>query len=227
MTRVAQRITIEQPVRAVYDTWTRFEEFPRFMESVERVEQLDDTHLRWHVDIAGERATFDAEITEQVPDTRIAWRATSGPEHAGVVDFHRLDDAVTEVDVAMDVDLDGLEKQAPAPAGRLEQVLADDLGRFKRLLETDGAAASGWRGEVRPRASGERMTTVDKIANSIVTVGALNWGLVALARLDVVGRLLGRGAFGRTSLASRLAYGLVGAAGAYTLARLAIKKTQT
>ena len=83
MSLVEESILVAVPVREAYDQWTQFEEFPRFMRHVERIEQLDDTHLHWTVNVAGHREEFDAEITEQIPDARIAWRSTSGPSHAG------------------------------------------------------------------------------------------------------------------------------------------------
>ena len=158
MTRVAWSVTVEAPVKAVYDAWTQFEEFPSFMTGVERVEQLDDRHLRWHVDIAGRRASFDAEVTEQIPDARVAWKSLTEPSHSGAVDFHRLDDEVTEIDVMMDVSEEALPGESAGgdsvASRRFEQVVKADLVRFKHLVESS-EPASGWRGEVRPEGSGE------------------------------------------------------------------------
>lgn len=223
MIRMEWAVTVDAPVRAVYDTWTQFEEFPAFMEGIEQVEQLDDTHLRWHVDVAGRRAWFEAEITEQIADARIAWRSTTEPHHAGSVDFHRLDDDRTEVDVIMDVSVDALPGTSAGAdnvaAKRLNDVVAADLQRFKQLVER-GDVPKGWRGEVRPRGAGESMTVLDKVAAAIVTAGALNWGLVGIARFDALGRLLAHGKFGRTSPLSRGAYLVVGATGLYAVGRL-------
>src|SRR5690349_4086915 len=92
MSSTEESVEVEVPVRTAYDQWTQFEEFPRFMEGVKAVRQVDDTHLEWSAEIAGVEKQWTAEITEQTPDQRIAWRATSGAENAGVVTFHRLDD---------------------------------------------------------------------------------------------------------------------------------------
>jgi uncharacterized membrane protein YuzA (DUF378 family)/ribosome-associated toxin RatA of RatAB toxin-antitoxin module len=226
MARVERSVTVEAPVREVYDTWTQFEQFPEFMSSVDRIQQLDDKRLRWHVDVGGRALTFDTEITEQIPDARIAWRSTTEPVHSGAVDFHRLDDRRTEVDVLMEVAPEGIAAVVPGAEAvaetRLEHVVDGDLRRFKDVVERRGPSARGWRGEIRPTASGETMTMLDKVATGLVTVGALNWGLVGLARLDLVGRLLARRSFGQTNGRSRLVYGLVGAAGLYSTVRFAM-----
>ncbi|HEU4572779.1 MAG TPA: SRPBCC family protein, partial [Candidatus Limnocylindrales bacterium] len=82
-------IDVNVPVRTAYDQWTQFEDFPRFMEGVERVVQLDDTTLEWTADINGQKRTWRAKITEQEPDQRIAWTSIEGAKNAGVVTFHR------------------------------------------------------------------------------------------------------------------------------------------
>ena len=104
MSTVTKSVDVNVPIRAAYDQWTQFEEFPRFMEGVKDVRQLDDTHLHWKAEIAGVTKEWDAEITEQHPDERVAWKSTSGAPNAGVVTFHRLDDDHTRVTLQMDVE---------------------------------------------------------------------------------------------------------------------------
>src|SRR4051795_3591224 len=97
MTRVERSIEVRVPVRTAYNQWTQFESFPQFMEGVQEVRQLDDTHLHWVASVGGNTEEWDAEITQQEPDMRVAWTSTSGARNAGVVTFHRLDDAQTRV----------------------------------------------------------------------------------------------------------------------------------
>ena len=104
MSTVTESIDVDIPVSTAYNQWTQFETFPQFMEGVESVSQLDDTHLRWKASIAGVEREWDAEITEQRPDERIAWASTSGTRNAGVVTFHRLDDARSRVMLQLDVE---------------------------------------------------------------------------------------------------------------------------
>jgi uncharacterized membrane protein len=153
MSSVQESIEVEVPLRTVYDQWTQFETFPTFMEGVESVEQLDDTHLHWVAEIAGVRREWDAVITEQHPDERVAWQATSGIENAGVVTFHRLDEARTRVMLQLDVEPEGLVEKAGDALGLVRRRASGDLARFKAMIEERGAASGGWRGDVERPAS--------------------------------------------------------------------------
>lgn len=108
MDEITATVDVQVPVRTAYDQWTQFEEFPQFMDGVQSVKQIDDTHLHWEAEIAGVRREWDAEITEQQPDQRIAWKATDGTQNAGVVTFHRLDDDKTRVALQLDVETEGI-----------------------------------------------------------------------------------------------------------------------
>ena len=149
MASVEQSIEVEVPVSTAYNQWTQFEEFPSFMGGVKEVRQLDDTHLHWVAEIGGEREEWDAEISEQRPDERIAWHATSGKRNAGVVTFHRLDDNRTKVMVQLDWEPTTLRERAGAAVGVDERQIEADLARFKELVERRGSETGAWRGEVR------------------------------------------------------------------------------
>jgi uncharacterized membrane protein len=148
VTTVEQHIDIDVPVRTAYDQWTQFEEFPTFMEGVESVTQIDDTHMRWVAEVGGARREWDAEITEQHPDHRVAWRSTDGKTNSGVVTFHRLEENRTRVMVQIDHDPEGLLEKAGTALGFDDRRVKSDLQRFKELVETRGAPSGGWRGEV-------------------------------------------------------------------------------
>jgi uncharacterized membrane protein len=141
-------IDVQVPVRTAYDQWTQFEEFPNFMEGVESVRQIDDTHLHWVAEIAGVRREWDAEITEQHPDQRVAWRATTGTPNAGVVTFHRIDDDKTRIMLQLDIDPEGLVEKAGDRLGFVSRRAGGDLERFKAFIEGKGAATGQWRGNV-------------------------------------------------------------------------------
>jgi uncharacterized membrane protein len=147
MSTIEQSIDVSVPLRTAYDQWTRFEDFPRFMVGVESVTQLDATHLHWVADIAGTRREWDAVVAEQHPDERVAWRSTSGTTHAGVVTFHRLDDATTRVMLQLDFEPEGLVEQAGDKLGFVGRRTKGDLERFKHYVEEHGASP-GWRGDV-------------------------------------------------------------------------------
>lgn len=149
MSKILESIDVDVPVRVAYDQWTQFEEFPRFMEGVKQIEQLTDTTLRWTASIAGVEKTWQAEITEQTPDQRIAWNATSGAENAGVVTFHRLDDERCRVTLQLDVDPEGVLEAAGDALGFVQRRAKGDLERFKEFIEQRGAPTGAWRGEVK------------------------------------------------------------------------------
>ena len=140
-------------MHTAYNQWTRFEDFPRFMEHVDEVRQLDDEHLLWRVTVARRTEEFDAKVTEQIPDTRISWKSTNGRRNAGAVDFHPLGDERCQVVVSMDAEPEGaLERVADATGIAGRQVRAD-LGRFKAMIEARGSGSGGWRGSVEREGS--------------------------------------------------------------------------
>ena len=148
MTTVERHIDIDVPVRVAYDQWTQFEEFPTFMDGIESVTQIDDRRLHWVAEVGGARREWDAEITEQHPDHRIAWRSVDGTENAGVVTFHRLNDNQTRVMVQIEHEPESLVEKAGSALGFDDRRVKGDLQRFKDLVEARGAPTGGWRGEV-------------------------------------------------------------------------------
>jgi uncharacterized membrane protein len=152
MSTITEAIDVDVPIRVAYDQWTQFEAFPQFMEGVREIRQLDDTHVHWVIDVAGQVREFDATITEQHPDERVAWTSDSGPNHAGVITFHRLDDDKTRVTAQMDVDPEGFVENAADKLGVLGHRVQADMKKFKEFIEHRGNETGGWRGEVDPPA---------------------------------------------------------------------------
>lgn len=150
MSEVEKHVDIEKPVSTVYNQYTQFEEFPRFMASVDRVTQLDPKTLHWVIDIGGAKREFDATITEQIPDKRIAWKSIDGKTHAGVVTFHRLDDRRTRVNVQMAYDPEGFTENAADALGVIASRVQGDLERFKKFVESHGEETGAWRGTIDP-----------------------------------------------------------------------------
>ena len=145
---VQASIEVGVPLRTAYDQWTQFESFPRFMSGVQQVTQLDDTHLQWVVKIGGVVREWEAEITEQRPDERIAWRATDGSENSGVVTFHRLGEDRTLVTVQMAFEPQGAVEAIGDALGAVRMRTRGDLERFKAFIESRGLETGAWRGEV-------------------------------------------------------------------------------
>jgi uncharacterized membrane protein len=149
MSLIEKSIEINVPVRTAYNQWTQFEEFPKFMEGVRQVKQLDDKHLHWKADVGGKEKEWDAEITEQIPDERIAWRSRDGAKNAGVVTFHRLSDSKSKVMLQMEYDPQGVVEHAGDAAGVVSQRVLGDLERFKQYIESRGQETGAWRGTVK------------------------------------------------------------------------------
>jgi ribosome-associated toxin RatA of RatAB toxin-antitoxin module len=148
MSSIDHSVDVNVPIRTAYNQWTQFESFPEFMEGVESVKQLDDTRTEWVVEIAGVRREFEAEITEQHPDERVAWRSLDRPRQAGVVTFHRLDDDNTRVTLQMEYDPEGLAEKAADALQIVRLRVRGDLERFKSFIESRGGETGAWRGEV-------------------------------------------------------------------------------
>ena len=149
MAEVTESVDVQVPVSTAYNQWTQFEEFPQFMGGVESVRQVDDTHLRWVAEIGGKREEWDAEITEQHPDERVAWTATGGKGNAGVVTFHRLDDDATRVTVQLDWQPEGVIENIGTALGFDDRQVKQELERFKGLIESRGQESGAWRGDVQ------------------------------------------------------------------------------
>ncbi|WP_067973898.1 SRPBCC family protein [Nocardiopsis trehalosi] len=153
MSEAIEAIEVDVPVRTAYDQWTQFEDFPHFMEGVKDVVQRDDTHLTWTIEIAGQKREFDAEITEQVPDERVAWRTTDGTTHAGVVTFHRIGDTRTRVTLQLTTVPEGAVEKLGDKLGLVKSRVKGDMKRFKEFIESRRLPTGAWRGEVpRPGA---------------------------------------------------------------------------
>ena len=148
MKTIEESIEIDVPVSAAYNQWTQFESFPRFMDGVERVEQKDDTHLRWVAEVGGTKREWDAEITEQHPDHRIAWKAVDQDGPNGVVTFHKLDESRTKVMVQMDYAPEGIKESVGSAAGMDSHRVKGDLESFKEFIESRGGETGSWRGDI-------------------------------------------------------------------------------
>ncbi|PJE95233.1 cyclase [Streptomyces carminius] len=149
MSTVEESIEVRVPVRTAYDQWTQFETFPEFMEGVERVEQKTDTLTHWVTKVAGAEREFDARITEQIPDERVAWTTVEGEaKQAGVVTFHRLDDTHTKVMLQMEHEPEGAADTVGDKLGVVRHRVKGDLARFKEFIEERGTETGAWRGRV-------------------------------------------------------------------------------
>jgi len=148
MANIEQSIDVEVPISTAYNQWTQFEEFPSFMEGVDEVRQLEDRRVHWVVSFGGTQHEWDAEITEQSPDERVAWKNIDGKDNAGVVTFHQLGSNRTRIMVQMDWAPDGIKEKLGASLGFDQRRIEGDLERFKELIESQGTESGAHRDTV-------------------------------------------------------------------------------
>jgi uncharacterized membrane protein len=150
MPKIADSIEVQVPVEQAYNQWTQFEEFPKFMEGIQSVQQLDDTHVRWVAEIRGENRQWTTEITEQRPDEKIAWKTIEGEvKNDGVVTFEQVGDGQTRINVEMDVESESSTQNVAGDLlGIVKNQVHGDLERFKTLIEDRDEETGAWRGEV-------------------------------------------------------------------------------
>ena len=150
MPNAIETVDVNVPVTVAYNQWTQFEEFPKFLTFVESITQVTDTLTDWKVKIGGVEREFEAQITEQHPDERVAWNSTGGQvNHGGVVTFHKLAENETRVTVQLDWEATGLMEKAGAALGVDNHAIKKDLANFKEFIEAKGADDGGWRGDVQ------------------------------------------------------------------------------
>jgi uncharacterized membrane protein len=146
---VQQAVDVGVPLRTAYDQWTQFEDWPQFMHRVVQATQEDDCTVSFKVKVWGMSKEFSAQIEEQRPDERIAWRSTEGVSHSGVVTFHEIAPRLTRVQVSLDVDPGSLVEKAARGMRHVKRAVRADLHRWKSFVEMQEEATGGWRGTIR------------------------------------------------------------------------------
>jgi uncharacterized membrane protein len=150
MAEIEKSIDVNAPLRDVYDQWTQFEDFPRFMEGVLEVRQLDEKRLHWRAKIGGVEKEWHSEIVDQVPDRRIAWKNLRGAWNAGAVLFEPVPGG-TRVTLKLVYDPAGAAESLGDKLGFVSRRVEGDLRRFKEFLERRKRATGAWRGEIHGR----------------------------------------------------------------------------
>ena len=148
MSVIEKSIELNVPVKTAYNQWTQFEEFPRFMEGVEQVRQVDDKHLHWKASIGGKQKEWDAVITEQIPDQRIAWTSQGGAKNGGIVTFSTVSANKSKLNLRLEYDPEGAVEKTGDAVGVVSGRVEGDLQRFKEFIESRGQETGAWRGKV-------------------------------------------------------------------------------
>ena len=145
---IEKSVEVNVPVRTAYNQWTQFEEFPRFMSGIKEVRQITDKKTHWVADVGFKEKEWDADIVEQTPDRRVAWRNTSGAPNAGVVTFEPIGADRTRVTARMTYHPEGFVEQVGDFLGVVSNRVQGDLDRFKTFIESRGTETGAWRGEI-------------------------------------------------------------------------------
>ena len=155
MTQIIETIDVSVPVSVAYNQWTQFEEFPKFLDEVESIQQVTDTLTEWKVKVGSVEKEFEALITEQHPDERVAWHSVGGTDHAGVVTFHRLADDLTRVTLQLDTTPEGLVENLGDKLGLVKHRAKGDMKRFKEYIESRGVETGAYRDDVQKSSPAE------------------------------------------------------------------------
>jgi uncharacterized membrane protein len=147
-TTVEEEIEVAVPVSTAYNQWTQFEEFPRFMDGVDEVRQLDDTLLHWAATVAGKHAEWDAKIIEQEPDRRITWESTDGKQTRGTVSFEDAGPGRSRIQLRMTYKPEGVTEKVGSAVGLDSRRIRGDLQRFRELIEDQQVEVGAWRAEI-------------------------------------------------------------------------------
>lgn len=149
METIEKSIEVECPLRTVYNQWTQFEEFPRFMKGVKKVTQLDDQRLHWEAEIAGKNKEWDSRITDQVPDQLIAWQSDGGEYNAGAVHFSAVSPNRTRINFQLMYDPEGIEENTGDVLEVVSNRVEKNLEGFKEFIENRSQETGSWRGTIR------------------------------------------------------------------------------
>lgn len=148
MSAIEKSIEINVPVKTAYNQWTQFEEFPRFMEGVEQVRQVDDKHVHWKASIGGKQKEWDAVITEQIPDQRIVWVSQGSTKNSGMVTFSPVSENKSKLNLRLEYEPEGAVEKTGDTIGVVSGRVEGDLQRFKDFIESRGQETGAWRGKV-------------------------------------------------------------------------------
>jgi uncharacterized membrane protein len=147
---IQQSVDVAAPISEVYNGFTQFEDWPKFMHRLQSAAQDDETHVKFKVKIWGKSKEWTAEILVQIPDEKIKWRVSEGMSHTGVVTFHELAPRLTRIESNIDIHPGSLIEKMGRGMRHAKRAVRADLHRFKAHMEIDDDfGQEGWRGEIQ------------------------------------------------------------------------------
>ncbi|GAA2531717.1 MULTISPECIES: SRPBCC family protein [Streptomyces] len=148
MSTIEESIDIDVPVHVAYNQWTQFKTFPRFMDGVKRVDQIQAVMTHWVTRFGPRRYEYDAEIVEQIPDRLVRWHVLDEPRHTGTATFEERDAGHCRVTLRVDLRSRGIVEQTATTLGLARRVVRTALTSFKEFTEGQGRETGAWRGEI-------------------------------------------------------------------------------
>ncbi|WP_369208738.1 SRPBCC family protein [Streptomyces sp. PU-14G] len=149
---IIEHVDIGRPLRVVYNHFTQFEDFGSFMNGVSSVsrDEEDETKTTWKVRVWPSTRSYDATVSEQIPDQRIVWSSEgSKGTTSGAVSFHRIDENLTRVTVVVEYYPSGFFEKTGNIWRAQGRRLRLDLKHFQRYVTLQSDEVDGWRGEIR------------------------------------------------------------------------------
>jgi uncharacterized membrane protein len=143
MKTILKAIEVDSPVHRVYNQWTRFEDFPRFMQGVKKVILLDDQRLQWETEFSGTTKEWYATITDLTPDQRIAWESEDGEYVAGIVTFEPIGTSRTRLNLKLFYDSKDSRRREDKFLSSAGDRVEEDLQRFRKFIEDQDRANNG------------------------------------------------------------------------------------
>ena len=142
--------TVNASAHQVWQLYSHFNDFPKFMKYVKEVTYYDDKRSHWVVDVVGKHE-WDAINENWIDDKQIGWRSTDGLENSGLVKFTDLGDNKTRVTITVNYDPPagwlGDIGEALGAGKAFEKNLQQDLDNFAEMV------AQAPRGALDPNSS--------------------------------------------------------------------------
>jgi uncharacterized membrane protein len=135
MSTVRESIEVAVPAGVAYEGLSHFENYPQFMSGMIKMTPLTDTSAHIVLDLAGNRAEFDACITESRPGEFLCWEAMDGPQVSETMRLEAVDDTHTRIVAELQLDAQQLMPSEKHAGEVLNRRLKADLTGFKRFLE--------------------------------------------------------------------------------------------
>jgi uncharacterized membrane protein len=131
-----ESIEIDEDVASVFVRWNRYEDFPRFTDSVRRTKRIDEECVLWDIDIMGHQVVWEARIVESVPEKLVRWESSWGASNWGEVRFEAVSGGRTHLTVSIGFQPQRVLEHLGARFGLVDLYVRRDIERFREFVES-------------------------------------------------------------------------------------------